>query len=185
MNTPKQLISTQVDYSNDIDKATNTYSTIGHVSYNLYDPNSGNKIDLAKQCDEDSITVKVPSITVVQNINKTQYDEYINSGVNIYNKKSDFYNTRCFSFSMNNTQQGNFDVTLNKRRSDIFPNMSVSCGDKCDFAEIDLKNYTICNCISSTETKVLFEKLALDYFTSTNIDIFVCATSINGVIYVF
>jgi len=187
----KNFVASQIDFSSNILKKNsnnkNFDNLIAQVKYDLYDSTSGKKVDIKQGCKEEEIVFKIPlknNNDVTKQIDFTKYQEYIKDGINIYNKQSDFYNSRCFSYSVkNNTNKSieNYDMTINKRRSEVYQNFSISCGEKCEFAEIDSKNYMVCKCLNTADTKVLFEKLAFDFISTTNIDIFTCAASINQV----
>lgn len=181
INVDTNLISSQIDFRKNYDNGNETFINIGAVNYNLFNPNSGRLLDIASLCKEEPIIVKMP-IQDPQLINKTIYEEFQGKGINIFDKKSEFYNSRCFPFIMNVTNQTvSYDMTVNKRREEFFQNISISCGQKCDFIAIDTNNYTVCNCLQVTDIKIWFDKLPLLYFNSLNIDIFLCFRSINWV----
>ena len=98
LKTSKELISSQVDYNPNFEDKIISSSTIGHVSYSLYDPTTGAKLNIQDTCVDEPITVKVP-IMEISNIDQVKNQDYISKGVNIYDKTSDFYNSRCFRYS--------------------------------------------------------------------------------------
>ena len=135
-------------------------------------------MDLKENCKNEEIIIKIPIKTDLP-ISKDKYDELIKEGVNIYDSNSNFFTSRCLIFA-NKTANNSLDSTINERKN-LFPNISISCGDQCQFAEIDSKNYTVCKCLDATETNVLFSKIALNYIKSTNLEIFVCSNCLKGV----
>src|SRR5690606_29289810 len=60
--------------------------------------------------------------------------KYIHNLTNadIFNPQDNFYNEKCFGFSDNDT-----DLTLNDRRKEIFPNVTIQCSVGCTYQGIN------------------------------------------------
>lgn len=144
-------------------------NNIGDVSYIFYNPYTGERINQSEICKD--VKIKVKFATNTTSINATLVEIFKNQSINILDTSSDFYNSRCFSFS-NNT--GESDVTLNDRRSLIYPNTSIACSAGCQFSGLDANNYTICDCYNTNETQAILENAILSALSESNIDIFVC-----------
>jgi len=147
-------------------------NNIGDVSYVFYNPFTGQKINQTEICKDVGVQVKIPTNTT--SINSTLVEIYKNQSINILDSSSDFYNSRCFSFS---NSSNDADVTLNDRRSLIYPNTSIACSTGCTFSGLDQNNYTICDCYNTNETQAILENAILSAMSESNIDIFVCYTS--------
>ena len=144
----------------------------GSVSYDYYNPSTGEKLNSTEICSGATIQVKVPLNTTANDIDMALYQKYKNVSVNIYDRKSAYYTSRCVTF-VNSTSSG--DVTIGTRRSQA-PNVSIACSTGCEFLGIDLQNYITCNCVPSNETQVQVSKS--DAFTDTisasNLDVVMC-----------
>ena len=144
-------------------------NNIGDVSFIFYNPYTGDRINQTEICSKVGIKVKIPTNTT--NINTTLYEIFKNQSINILDTSSSFYNSRCVPFS-NDTSDS--DVTLNDRRSLIYPNTSISCSSGCSFQGLDSNNYTICDCYDTNQTQAILKNAILSGLTESNIDIFVC-----------
>ncbi len=147
-------------------------NNIGDVSYVFYNPYTGERINQTEICKDVGIKVKFPTNTT--SINATLVEIFKNQSINILDTSSEFYNSRCFSFS-NDTSDA--DVTLNDRRSLIYPNTSIACSAGCEFSGLDANNYTICECYNTNETQAILENAILSALSESNIEIFVCYTN--------
>lgn len=156
----------------DWDPTLTNSNNIGDVSYVFYNPYTGERINQTEICKDVGIKVKFPTNTT--SINSTLVEIYKNQSINILDTSSDFYNSRCFSFS-NDTS--NSDVTLNDRRSLIYPNTSIACSAGCEFSGLDENNFTICDCYNTNETQAILENAILSALSESNIEIFVCFTN--------
>ena len=146
------------------DPSLTNSNNIGDVSYVFYNPYTGAKINQTEICKDVGIQVKIPTNTT--GINTTLYEIYKNQSINILDSSSDFYNSRCFSFT-NDTSDS--DVTLNDRRSLIYPNTSISCSTGCKFSGLDANNYTICDCYDTNETQAILQNAILSGLSESNI----------------
>jgi len=109
------------------------------------------------------------------NLNKNPLKELVNDyHVNVLNESDPFYTDRCFVYKINGT-----DIPLNSRRSKIFPNVTSTCGQGCDYKGIDSNGFMDCNChnptkCSSGDLIQDFKETILDTINTSNIFIFKC-----------
>jgi hypothetical protein len=157
------------------------YNSLVDVTYLFYNPFNGTNIDNSEICKEKGIVVKIP--TDAEKINLDIYNEFKNKSINILDATSAFFTSRCIPFT-NNTS--NSDVTLADRRELIYQNQSISCSFGCNFLGLDEKNYAICECYNTQETKAIIGNIIFSSISESNIDIFICyKTAFNIVIYFF
>ena len=78
---------------------------------------------------------------------------------------------------VNNTSEG--DITINELLENIYKNISITCGEKCLFNEIDKNNYTVCDRLQSKNTNAFLEKVLFDTLTSFNFDIVTCLENLT------
>jgi hypothetical protein len=146
----------------------------GSVAYDYYNPNTGEKLNSTEICSDATIQVKLPLNITANGIDMDLYTQYSSAKVNIYDRKSAYYNSRCLTF-VNSTLDG--DITIGERRISA-PNVSIACSDGCQFQGIDTKNYIICNCVPSNETevKVTSDGSFVNTISSSNLEIIMCTT---------
>jgi len=159
--------------------ATNSDNTteLGQsLSYSLYNPITGEKLDTSK-CS--GIQIKMPLNARSRfNLNIEPYKYLIhNRSVDVFNFTDPFYTSRCFVY-----QQNGVDIPLNSRRHLLFPNTTVSCGTGCTYSGIDNETNMVCECkeqnkCSSGDFLQDFKKELLETIESSNILILECNVS--------
>ena len=128
------LIILQVDIS--------TSTIANKVEYKVYDQHY-NLLDLSL-CDSSSISIYY---STGDNVNIDLVESLNSQGLNIFDKSSDFYNSRCVSYSQN----GN-DVTIKDRKNDIYNNVSV-CESGCSYIGYNNETKRVkCDCDVKVET---------------------------------
>ena len=116
----------------------NNNSLADQLEYLIYDENK-NKVDLSV-CKDINIQeyLKLKSEFDVSN-----YNNYKNSGIDIFNINDSFFNDICHPYS---EPESNNDIVLKDRIKDIFQNYSL-CNDGCSYTEINSEYKTVsCNC---------------------------------------
>ncbi len=171
-NFTSSVLISKIDY----DPKLLSRSCIGDANIAYYSPVTGELLPFEKICNKTRLNIKFPIVDI--EIDKQDYDRYKLQGFNIYDSNSKFYSSRCFPLE-NETSHG--DITLNERHQNIYKNISMTCGDKCFFNEIDLNNYTVCDCEQSNSTQLFLEKVVFDTYSSFNFDIITCIENITPV----
>lgn len=169
----ESIIVQTIDWSTNLTSTNETNVSLqSDISYNFYNPETGDKLDISKVCEENTVQLKIP--TNVSRLNLTLINGFQPLKINVYDRTSDFYSTRCYSYV--NESSGS-DVTVSQRISKIFPGVSFSCSDGCTFTGFDENFYQICNCssVNSTQTKVDTNVLTSG-IANSNLDVFICYT---------
>ncbi len=169
-NFTKDVLVGKIDY----DPKLESRASIGDIGLKYYSPDTGEALPFEKICNNTKMEIRFPIKNV--EIDKKAYSEFISNGFNIYDSNSEFYNSRCKPL-VNTTSEG--DITLNERMEKLYKNISFSCGDKCLFNEIDTNNYTVCDCIATTSSKAVLEKIVFSKTGLYNLDIVVCYKNIT------
>jgi len=164
-NFSSSVLISKIDY----DPKLTSRSSIGDASIAYYSPVTGEPLPFEKICSGNRLNIKFPILDI--KIEKEDYDKYKKDGFNIYDSKSKFYFSRCAPL-INLTSEG--DITINERIENIYKNLSISCGEKCLFNEIDFNNYSVCDCIQKNNTKAFIEKVLFDTYSTFNFDIITC-----------
>jgi flagellin-like hook-associated protein FlgL len=149
---------------------TTTGKGLGDVTYNYYNPNTGEKLNSTEICSNVTQEVKIPINT--SEVNMTLYGNYKSRNVNVYDGTSDFYHSRCMVYQ----NDGGFDVPLTQRAQEIFPNISLLCSSGCSFDHIDTDGYMVCACKPSNQSRADVQEgnLLLSGIDQSNLDIFIC-----------
>ena len=134
--------------------------TTTYVQYEIYDPNTLEKLDL-KYCNDVKITVNIPV-----NLNDdtiSLYDSLSESGYNLFDCEDDFYNDICSTY----TSENGTDMTLEDRKKEIYSisgNITM-CQTGCIFESYNKTTKKAkCDCDAQNEstetnvTKINFEK---------------------------
>ena len=101
------------------------------VEYEIYNPNTKEKLDLS-YCDKEQIKISIPASI---DINENEIAKY--------NPKSDFYNDICSTY----TTKFNTDITLKDRQEEFINNNKPLCEENCDFISYDSSSKIIdCEC---------------------------------------
>ena len=112
-----------------------------------------------------NINMKVNISIPIRNLELANFDMaqlFSNEGYDIYDKNSDFYNDVCISVSIDNN-----DITINDRKSEIFPNNVTLCNENCEYKGVDIEDQrVICECdlINKKNNNTDEENTILNYF---------------------
>jgi len=175
-NFTSEVLISKIDYKPKLESK----AFIADTSIRFYSPVTGESLPFEKICYNNKINMRFQIKDI--KIDKEDYAKYITDGFNIYDSNSQFYNSRCLPL-VNNTSEG--DITINDRLQKIYKNVSFSCGNKCLFTEIDVNNYTVCNCVPSGNSTAMIEKITFSTFSQYNFEIIVCYQIITMVIFIF
>ena len=96
------------------------------VQYNIYNPNTYEKLYLSK-CSGDVITVNSP-INFDNSINE-KYEKLDKQNYDLFNSNDSFYNDICTQF----TSDSNTDSILSDRKNDYYNNSLELCEDGCNY----------------------------------------------------
>ena len=117
-----------------------------YVQYKIYDPNTKLFLEL-KECSDSTIVINIP--IDFNNDIESLYDHLSESGYNLFDAKSSFYNDICATYA---TQQGT-DILLYDRRMDLYSltlNISL-CQKGCKFESYNSDTRKAkCNCPTQT-----------------------------------
>ncbi len=102
---------------------------------------NGTKLNLSNIKDDIYIDVYVP----LRDLDLANYDyalEFAKQGYDIYDKNSDFYIDPCTAAYIHRN-----DITLNDRKKDIYPNVTICKGSNCHYKSSNLNDHKIvCQC---------------------------------------
>ena len=131
------------------------------VEYRVYDQNY-NMLDLSL-CDKSSVSIYYGTN---ENVNIELVELLSQQGVDIFDKNSDFYNSRCISFSI-----GDNDVSISDRQKSVYNNISV-CEVGCNYVSYNNETKRVkCDCDVKNQTNTTFsdvKKEADNFFDSIN-----------------
>ena len=118
-----------------------------YVQYKIYNPNSKLFLEL-KECTGSNIAINIP--IDLNNDIESLYEQLSESGYNLFDANSSFYNDICASY----TTPNGTDILLYDRRMDIYQktlNISL-CQDGCKFESYNLETKKAkCNCLPQAE----------------------------------
>jgi hypothetical protein len=102
---------------------------------------NGTILNLTQFKEDLYVTLTVP----IRDLDLANFDYakiFSDSGYDIYNKNSNFYNDICSPASNDDN-----DITLKDRKKDIYPNNVTLCKDNCVYKEVDIETQRIvCEC---------------------------------------
>ena len=148
----------------------------------FYSPRTGQRIDIATICKDDTVTVKK---SLTDELNNTNLD--LNSmlyltdqNIDIFNLSGEFYTDICFHFESPNGK----DVPLKDRILSFYPNISL-CEDECQSKGVNLTTMeSICECtLSGILNNDLISGNALlentfgevaEFISNSNLDVMKC-----------
>ena len=118
-----------------------------YVQYKIYNPNSKLYLEL-KECTGSNIAINIP--IDLNNDIESLYEQLSESGYNLFDANSSFYNDICATY----TTPNGTDILLYDRRMDIYQmtlNISL-CQNGCKFESYNLETKKAkCNCLPQTE----------------------------------
>ena len=154
-------------------------STPPQISYYLYHPETGEKLDLTI-CSGSKLAIKT-SIFDNGNVNEELVKYFSNLNINIFDIKDPFFTDICFNYD----QEGN-DVPLDDRVKLFYQNITL-CEDGCSYVGINLNTYEVeCSCDLKNENhdekdenikNLLDNPLSNEVFgvlTNSNIEVLKC-----------
>ena len=100
--------------------------------------------------------------------------------MDLTNQNDPIYNDRCLVLKSAGT--GGEALTLNEKRTLLFPNVSISCistaNKTCSYLGLDENNYAKCSCDGASDTKNLIEKVLLESVSTINYEIVMCYSQV-------
>ena len=165
LNSSSILTVFQIEIEN-----TNKQSLINDVEYAVYNENK-EKLDLSV-CENELIEINYQINTSMINISRIDF--YSDLGVDVFNIKDQFFNDICYSYS-----EGESDIVLNDRISDIYQNFSI-CENNCNYNNINLtKNLVSCKCsiktsVNSEANPPKLDRIIRDSFVDSNFAVVKC-----------
>jgi hypothetical protein len=159
----------------DWDPKMQSKRNFGDISIKYYNPYTLEELPADTICNGKSVIVKYP--TQVK-IDRDEYEKYINQSFNIYDSNSSFYSDICTPLK-NISSSG--DINVNRRMESIYKNLTLSCGSKCDFIEIDEDNYTVCNCVDIRKSQAFIDNVVLAPIKLFNLEIIKCYRAVKMV----
>ena len=127
-----------------INSPSKTNSLINVLNYKVYDQNQ-NELDL-NLCSNVKLNVFQTITNEDSNVDIELIKYLSNEGINLFDFNSDFYQEKCFSFYINNS-----DITTKDRQNDIYNSVSI-CESNCNFVGYNEENKRV-NCECSIKTK--------------------------------
>jgi surface protein len=125
---------------------------------------NGTMLNLSEIKEDLYVTVTVP----IRDLDLANFEYakiFSDSGYDIYNKTSDFYNDVCSPASNDDN-----DIILEDRKKDIYPNNVTLCKGNCVYKEVDLESQRIvCECNINAEK--INEKIEENYFLEEEEDV--------------
>ena len=165
LNSSSILTVYQIEIDNPNEK-----SLINNLEYVVYNENRERLNLLA--CKDDIIEITYQFNISKVNLTKVKY--YADMGIDIFNVKDDFFNDICYPYS-----EGNSDMILKDRISDIYENYSV-CEESCEYSNINLtRNTFTCKCnIKKTVDPIVkppkLKQVIFDSLTDSNLGVIKC-----------
>ena len=165
LNSSNILTVLQIEIENQ-----NEQSLINDVEYAIYNENK-EKLDLSV-CEKELIEINYELKSSMINMSKIEY--YSELGVDVFNLKDQFFNDICYSYS-----EGDSDLILDDRVSDIFQNFSI-CENNCNYNKINLtENLVSCKCsikmsVKSEVHPPKLDKIIRDSFVDSNFGVMKC-----------
>ena len=164
------------------------------ISYSLFSPTTGTKLNSESICEDDKLVV-LENLSLKlknSNINLDTFTKFVEQGINVYDLSDPFYTDVCFQYtnieSENNVDK---DIALKDRVLVYFPNITL-CEDGCDIKGINMTTYkAICEC-KYTKGKDILKDNALyqsqvgqleEFISSSNIYVIKCFKNIFNVSY--
>ena len=165
LNSSSILTVYQIEIDNPNEK-----SLINNLEYVVYNENRERLNLLA--CKDEIIEINYQFNISKVNLTKVKY--YSDMGIDIFNVKDEFFNDICYPYS-----EGNSDIILKDRLSDIYENYSV-CEESCEYSNINLtRNTFTCKCnvkknIDPTVKPPKLKEVVFDSLTDSNLGVIKC-----------
>ena len=173
-----------------IDKIIDGTNTRKMVSYSLFSPSTGKKLNSDEICSDDRLVImeNLNYKLLKSNVDLSTLTQLYTQGIDLFDLSSPFYTDVCFQYnSVNMSNIKNKDIALKDRVLVFFPNITL-CEDGCDMKGINLTTIkAICECSYSNKDKDLLKDNALyqsqvgqleEFISSTNIYVIKCYKNI-------
>ena len=178
-----------------IDKTVDGENTRKMISYNLYSPTTGKRLNSDDICSDDKLLImeNLEYKLLKSNIDLSTLSQIYSQGIDLFDLSSPFYTDVCFQYnSINISNVKDKDIALKDRVLLFFPNITL-CEDGCDMKGINLTIIrAICECSYSNKDKDLLKDNALyqsqvgqleEFISSTNIYVMKCYKNILNIKY--
>ena len=178
-----------------IDKNIDGENTRKMISYNLYSPTTGKKLNSDEICSDDKLIImeNLNYKLLKSNIDLSTLSQLYSQGIDLFDLSSPFYTDVCFQYnSINVSNVKNKDIALKDRVLLFFPNITL-CEDGCEMKGINLTTIkAICECSYSNKDKDLLKDNALyqsevgqleEFISSTNIYVMKCYKNLLSIKY--
>jgi len=150
------------------------------TSIKLFNPITKKELD-QKLCKNYNTRVGIPiavrTAIQIQNVKQILLtNDFTSNGqfseVDVSDGNSAFFNNYCVTLV---DKYGNY-ITLNQRRSLLYPNVTTTCKENCIYKGLDIFNYAICECAASKHEDIgnIFTQASLNEISNVNVDIWYC-----------
>ena len=173
-----------------IDKNIEGTTTRKMISYGLYSPSDGTKLNSDEICSDDKLLImeNLNYKLLESNVDLSTLSQLYSQGIDLFDLSSPFYTDVCFQYNSENISNiKNKDIALKDRALVFFPNITL-CENGCDMKGINLTTVkAICKCSYSNKDKDLIKDNALyqsevgqleEFISNTNIYVFKCYKNI-------
>ncbi len=114
------------------------------IFYDFYNPNSLEKIDISKECQNADIIIEknINELLKRNNENIDKSIELAKQNINIFDKSNEFFYDICFNYESPNGK----DIPLKDRLKEFYPNITL-CDERCLYKGVNLTSMSaICQC---------------------------------------
>lgn len=152
ITSEESLVIKQVEFDAQTDLLKiNDSSASSGVTFEFYHPQTLDKLD-ASQCNDLNTGLKIPFKEAWRiNMNLYQKTAYLSSVIDIYNKNSVGYYSRCVKTASNSTGA---DMSINYRRTVMFQNQTIQCSLGCSYKGLDENKYVKCECQTDGKNEI-------------------------------
>ena len=162
----------EFDSKTDLSRAADPYASSG-VSFEFFNPDTLVKLNTSV-CTETPIPINIP-YKKVERLSMSLYlaNSLVNKDVDIYNKESTGFHSRCVKSKDLNTSA---DTSMSFRRNTMFQNETIGCSDSCSYQGLDENGYVKCDCNTSGKEEMsnTGSDFAFDPIPKMNYDIVMC-----------
>jgi hypothetical protein len=140
------------------------------VNIQILEADTGEKLDMSL-CKSDKVNIQIP--IDISDDQLSQYREFKNQSIDIFDPNDPLFNSRCLSYQLNG-----YDTTLNYRRQNIYSNNTITCNSGCLYTGLSDKSYASCDCTGVTDNTDLassITSLPMGVLSSFNIGIIKCS----------
>jgi len=162
----------EFDPKTDLSRAADPSASSG-VSFEFFDPDTLVKLNTSV-CTEIPIPISIP-FKKAERLSMSLYlaNSLVNKDVDIYNKESTGFHSRCVKSKDLNTSA---DTSMSFRRNTMFQNETIGCSDSCTYQGLDENGYVKCDCNTSGKEEMsnTGSDFAFDPIPKMNYDIVMC-----------